>query len=440
MIQYSHNLSIKETDSMKRILPIFFVYIIFSVLYCSADPLDPDDLKYRGAFRLPEGERWEYSGYAMTYCPVGDAQGPEDGYPGSIFIIGHDHHQEIAEISIPVPMISLQKEPSQLNVAHILQGLTDIKGDMFEYLEIPRAGLAYMGDGEVAGEGKLYFCWGQHFQDNEPSHGWCETDLSDPQTKGPWLFGDLPNYTTNDYLFDVPSEWADINAPGKYLASGRFRDGHWSGRGPALFIFQPPGEDDAPEPGSKLENIIPLLLYGTNLPGAVEITNVDSIEMEGFGEADEWSGGAWLTSPGGSAIIFAGTKAVGKNWYGFSNGVEWPTDIDENTVYPEVPEWPFDDRGWWSGKIQAEFIFFDPADLVSVAKGEKKPYEPQPYATLEIDEYLFDPELNMQRSKRYLLGAICFDREHGFLYVVERRADEERSLIHVWQIEGADHI
>lgn len=109
--------------------------------------IQPEDLVYRGAFRLPDesnGSNWEYSGYAMTYCPVGDPGGPEDGYPGSLFAVGHDHHQQVSKIAIPVPVISRNKEAADLNTAETLQEFRDIRGGFYRELEIPRAGLEYL--------------------------------------------------------------------------------------------------------------------------------------------------------------------------------------------------------------------------------------------------------------------------------------------------------
>jgi|GEM_PF-5535116 hypothetical protein len=95
--------------------------------------IQPDDLVYMGAFRLPEasGEsNWEYSGYAMTYYPEGDSNN-QDGFPGSLFIIGHDHHQQISEVSIPVPVVSKTKDFNELNTATTLQEFHDISEHHF---------------------------------------------------------------------------------------------------------------------------------------------------------------------------------------------------------------------------------------------------------------------------------------------------------------------
>ena len=38
--------------------------------------------------------------------------------------------------------------------------------------------------------------------------------------------------------------------------------------------------------------------------------------------------------------------------------------------------------------------------------------------------------------ERLLLGASCFDRERGFLYIIERRADDEKGIVHVWKVNA----
>ncbi len=61
--------------------------------------LQPSRLVYRGAFRLPGpsgGSSWAYSGDGLTYYPDGDSGGTADGYPGSLFGIGHDWQHAVA--------------------------------------------------------------------------------------------------------------------------------------------------------------------------------------------------------------------------------------------------------------------------------------------------------------------------------------------------------
>jgi len=404
-----------------------------------ADLVLPEDLTYMGAFRLPEGSNnsnWEYSGYAMTYYPDGDPQDTGDGYPGSLFAVGHDHQQFVSEISIPEPFISPGKNLDDLNTAETIQGFHDITGGAFGYLEIPRAGLAYLPPQGDQSSGKLHFAWGQHFEDEwPPTHGWSELDISTPNTAGPWHIDGFSNYVTNDYMFEIPEDWASNYTPDLRLATGRFRDGHWSGLGPALFAIGPWDEGNPPPAGATLENVTPLLLYGEQQEGNFEIDISGEHSMITFSEPDEWSGGAWLTADDKSAVIFIGTKALGDSWYGFANGVVYPISGDPDEVYPDVPPWPHDSRGWWSEDIAAQILFYNPFDLAAVVAGEMEPWEPQPYATMEIDDYLLDPDFDHERQKRYLVGATAFDRERGRLFIMERRADEDKSIVHVFQVE-----
>ncbi|MBD3210370.1 hypothetical protein GF318_03240 [Candidatus Micrarchaeota archaeon] len=401
-----------------------------------AELVQPEDLEYVGAFRLPGpsgGSNWGYSGYAAAFYPEGDPYDPDDGFPGSLFAVGHDHHQMVSEISIPVPADSGNLE--NLNTAATLQPFADINRELFDYLEIPRAGLAYLPPQGGQSSEKLYFAWGQHFEfAHTPTHGWAETDLSCPDPRGLWHVGGYTNYAVNDYMFEIPQEWASANAPGKRLATGRFRDGVWSGLGPALFAIGPWNAGNPPSNGTELDTV-PLLLYGEQIEGVPEISINRSRKMEGFSESDEWSGGAWLTSGNKSAVMFVGTKAVGDTWYGFSNRVVYPTSGDPEETYPDVPDWPHDSRGWWSEDIDAQIIFYDPAELAMVAEGELEAWEPQPYAVLSINEYLYDPGFDYGRGKRYSVGAAAFDRENGLLYIFERMAgDDEKSIVHVFRL------
>lgn len=400
----------------------------------SGQVLQPENLVYLGAFRLPDDPNWEYSGHGLTYYPEGDPAGPDDGFPGSLFGVGHDHTLQVSEISIPLPVIS--KNLDDLNTASTLQPFADITGgSITEELALPRLGLSY-----EQSTNKLHFAWGQHIQDFEPSHGWAELDLSNPQPAGTWIFDSYTNYVTNDYVFEIPREWADAYTPGQYLATGRAREGPWSGHGIGLFAYAPWHDGNPLEPGGTLTTVTPLLLYGQQQPGNPEIASDESMAMNGNLDSDHWWGGAWLTYGDRSAVIFVGTKAIGNAWYGFANGVVWEYDCAEQDppTCPDYPDWPYDDRGFWADDYQAQIVFYDPADLAAVTLGEMETWEPQPYAKLNIDEFMFAPELDYADYKRDIVGAAAFDQERGLLFIVERLADEYKSVVHVFQIVGTD--
>ena len=380
--------------------------------------IQPADLVYRGAFRLPPDPAdmgWEWSNWssALTYYPEGDSGAPADGFPGSLFGVGHDWNQYVAELNIPVPVVSPGKDVNDLNTAATLQPFVDIRDGMFGEMELPRVGLAYLPALGGQTSGNLYFAWAPHLDEGatNPSHGWSKLDLSSPQPVGAWRVGDYWNYVTGDYLFDIPQAWADSYVSGRSLATGRFRDGGQGAQGPSLFAIAPWATGNPPAPGSTLPTT-PLLLYGN----AYE---PDPPSVADYHHSDEWTGAAWLTAGSKAAVLFAGTKGTGDCWYGCADGTD-------------QPPWPPDcDRGWWSTSFVGQLLLYDPAELAAVARGEVQTWDPQPYAVLNIDPYLY--HLTSTRQRHHL-GAAAFDRTRGLLYIIEPLADEDKPLIHVWGV------
>ena len=407
-----------------RMYYLYFIIIVSFVFPCFAQRIQPEDLVYLGAFRLPDSPGtpddvgWEWSNWAsgLTYYPDGDPAGPNDGYPGSLFGVGHDQTQYVSEISIPVPVISPTKNVDDLNTAQTLQPFRDIRGGLFGEMEMPRVGLEYLpAQGDQIAD-KLYFCWNDHMGEGEtnPSHGWCELALDDPQSAGTWRIAECWNYVTGDYLFEIPRAWADAHTPGMTLATGRYRDGGQGAQGPSIIACGPWNEGNPPAPGSTLPAVT-LLLYGN----AYE-DNPPS--MNGYHHSDEWSGGAWMTAGDKAAVIFVGTKGTGDCWYGWSDGTLSPNQ--ENREGPG-------EKGWWADSYVGQVLFYDPDDLTAVTRGDMETWQPQPYAALDIDEHLYHVESDQQWHH---VGAAAFDRQGGLLYVMEPLVDEEKSLIHVWRV------
>ncbi|HQM32448.1 MAG TPA: hypothetical protein PKX85_07875, partial [Candidatus Hydrogenedentes bacterium] len=375
----------RQTVFTRLILAAFTVLAPAGALHAATSTVDPADFAYLGAFRLPgDGERPEtfgYGGNAMTFNPQGDPAGDNDGFPGSLFVMGHErlpygelpNGNQIAEVSIPRPVAA--KSPGALPQAAFIQPFRDAARGLFtEYCEIPRVGMALIAD--PATGPKLHLAWGQHFHEDAaaqgPTHAWLEPGLDNPNPQGAWHIGHQSLYSVNGYLFEIPREWADAHTGGRRLATGRYRDGGWSGQGPALFAYQPWTDDGAPAaPGTRLKEI-PLLLYRSSR----DSEDVVNQALRGYQHADEWEGGAWLTtSTGKSAVLFAGTKGVGaKYWYGWVNpaGPEFPcveTEfVGQFTVCRNADGTPCsgadlqgcanhnDFRGWWSSRMEAWFI------------------------------------------------------------------------------------
>ena len=404
--------------------------------YALAGRITPEQFIYMGAFRLPDTEPyesgWYWGGTAMTYYPYGDTSGTKDGYPGSIYGTGHAWNMYVCEVDIPEPVVSTTKDLNDLNTSGILQNFTDVRGTLFTnavgeplFDEMMRAGIEYLPAQGSQLSDKLHLSWGQHLQEGafSPSHMWCELDLAHPESQGPWYFNGYSNYTSCDYLFEIPASWADSISNGYRLAAGRFRDGLWSGRGPALYAFRP-WQTDVHSGGDTLSAIVPLLLYGEVQEEIQHIYSDQTMCMNGFREADEWVGGAWLTYGEDSAVILAGTKGTGHSWYGLPDGTVW----DEEDTGQEDP---YNQRGWWCDGFKGLILFFDPSDFLRVVRGEMQHFEVQPYDSLNIDPLLFAVDSVQQKS--HVCG-VCYDRLRNYLYIGEWLADDDKPLIHVWKI------
>ncbi|MDY7078105.1 MAG: hypothetical protein SXV54_14415, partial [Chloroflexota bacterium] len=433
----------------------------------SGDLIQPGDLTYLGAFRLPDMEpgtpatmTWEYSGQALTYRPNGDPGGDGDGYPGSLFGTGHDVVNHVSEISIPIPISSTNL--ADLNYAGIIQGFADVRGGLFDDLvEMQRVGLQYLPAQTGQTSSKLYMAWGAHHQDEgspsqTPSHAWCDITLSAPNTQGAWWIGETTVerlYRVNDYIFDIPTTWADTHLGGAKLATGRYRDGGWSGMGPNIFAYGPWLDGSPPVSGTVLTTH-ELLAY--SYAGGDH-------KLDYYHDSDDWAGGAWLTAGTKSAVIFAGVKGGGDYWwYGYSSPagdgvpcvhIPLPGE-DEPRCYrssdgsscvddfPTCTGYEVESKGWWSSRFDAQILFYDPTDLAAVLDGTIQAHEPQPYATLDIDQNLFlswpgDTDINcgLGDQRKCRIGAVAYDRERGFLYVLELFADEAKPVAHVWQVQ-----
>ena len=432
--------------------------------------LQVSDFTYLGAFRLPGGESppltFAYGGNAMTFNPDGDP-GNSDAYPGSLFVMGHDRlaygdlpdGNQVAEVSIPPPAITA--DVSQLPKADFIQDFQTVAAGWFTDLEeIPRVGMAYLN--HPATGPKIHLSWGQHMQSqNEPSlQAWFDPTLTDPHFQGTWVIGDQTLYNVSGYMFEIPTSWAETYAQGRYLGAGRMRDGGWYGMGPALFAYRPWLPDGSAPPSGTHLQATPLLMY-ENTYNSADIVRC----MNGYQHPDEWEGAAWITTTSGkTAVLFAGTKSTGdKYWYGYMNplGATYPcvdTHIDDFTTCrtangDSCPEEDFTGccdpdqgtcityRGWWSSRFDAQIILYDPSDLARVATGDMESWQPQPYASLDIDDHLYlDPPewdvVNVGRGdqRRFRISAVTYDRAHDLLYVLEQLADGAKPVVHVWRL------
>lgn len=455
--------------------------------------IGPDNIVYIGAFRLPQGtnpgpQNFSWGGKAMTYYPSGDPDST-DTTPGSLFIAGNDSEDlwsrvracYVAEVSIPdlVPPWTAEELP----VAELLQDFVDLRGDTLYgadiFFELPKQGLQFLAARTPLDQDVLYMNWGQHIE-NEYAPSDC-TGVNDPScvpplagrvlgpagslasgtNQGPWWVDNASLYSINDYLFEIPPEWADAHVGGRRLAAGRFRDGGQGSQGPVIIAVGPWLEGNPPASASILGSVT-LLHYSS----FGDNTN----RLEGYQHADEWVGGAWLTTPNLTGVVFVGAKAVGQRcWYGWQrcpcdqipcvepeavggpgcyNADGTPCNLTDY-YYCTCTEQGCDancvgERGWWTERWEGQILFYDPDELARVASGEIPPYTPQPYACMSIADRLFlntppgaEGGMGSGNQRRYQLGAVAYDRTRNLLYVTEQFADQEgdQPVVHIWQVQ-----
>jgi hypothetical protein len=224
--------------------------------------------------------------------------------------------------------------------------------------------------------------------------------------------------------------------------------------GPNLIAYRPwiDGAGTPAEANTQLEHTF-LLGYAETLEESQDVTYHS---LQGYQHADEWEGGAWISSTTGkSAVLFAGTKATGdKYWYGYasidgagspcvsaSDARCWNADGSSCPVSDTVECHGTTDRGFWSSRFDSWIILYDPDDLARVAAGELQSWEPQPYATLDIDDHLFLNPDNVDLStlgegdqRRFRIGPSAYDRGNDLLYVLELYADGAKPIVHVWRV------
>jgi hypothetical protein len=407
--------------------PVYLPATLQSIASPAAGALiQPDDFVYLGAFSLPDetsaGTSWSYGGSGMTFFPGGDPGGAADGCPGSLFSTSFFPDQNyVSEFSIPAPVISADKDLNDLPVAVTLQPFADVTGGrqvpglsdsltLGDVQYLPRQG-SQTSD-------KLYWVMFEYYlPEGELGHGWSELDLAHPNAQGSWRLGSFPTAATNKYLFEIPQDWADAYTPGKYLLAGRNRMPNGGSLGPALHAFGPWNDGNPPADGSSVD-AAQLLYY----PFDYDYYFADHM-LRDYSHADEWHDGAWLTSGNRSAVILSGVKALRRE---FELEYYGPDNVDGCG----------ESKGWHAEPYYAAVLFYDPALLAASAKGLIEPYEIQPYAVLNLEDYMFQ-----QGCRPQTLGGVGYDRQHGLVYIMEKQvqADNGKPVVHVFRLSDQSH-
>jgi hypothetical protein len=328
------------------------VLLLLSCLYeglvsaaLQAQPLlQQSDLVYQGAFRVPGGifggSSFEYGGTALAHNPA----------KNSLFIVGHDWHQQVAEISIPTSVNSTVV--GNLPTASVLQPFTEAtEGKMFTI----NPGNIKVG-GLLVHQGQLYISAYDYYDGNAStvySHFSRPLNLSTKgQVGGPFNLGTLNSGFYSGYMASVPQAWqANFGAAaitGNCCLAIISRTSH----GPGLFSFDPANLGVIkPAPASPL-------VYYDSAHTTLGPWNATSKVFNGTTEIQG------VVFPDGTrSVLFFGRQGIGTYCYGGSqcNDPAFP-NTQGNHAYPYVYQ-------VWA---------YDAAELAAVKAGSKQPWDVKP--------------------------------------------------------------
>lgn len=391
----------------------------------------PEAVTYLGAFRLPAVSgpgysTWGYSNGPIAYYPHGDASGPDDGFPGSLFMAGHVYESRVAELDIPVPVIS--QSVSALPRAGLLQQMSSVTSGL------AGANGFIMGMTWMPSQGRFFFTIGSDY--NDPTADCNVSDMTpglasfaptllDPRSQGTWFLSRdgqrLHPYQSTRWIMEVPQAWADANLAGRSLVTGRYRG--WCPEGPSLYASGPWSVDSPPASGSDIP--------ATTLfhPGAY----LDTAKyMEGHGYANAYRGAVWLTAGTRHAAVVSGVIDFdpSRAYYGYENWTS-PNQCEPSGTCSGG-------RGWRAAKPHPAMLLFDPAVLREVATVTRSSWDVDPYARIDLANYM----LRNYPPTFLVTGATgeaiipTYDRARGILYVSESFADGDSPVVHAFRVAG----
>ena len=386
--------------------------------------LTPGNFLYLGGFRPPHFDRnqaaFSLGGWGITLRPDGDPSGAPDSCPGSLYIVGSQAKQLVAEISIPEPYISGKRIIDELPVAEILQQFGDITGGIREQLTAGSSEPFQIGGMQFVGN-RLHWTIYKYYNVETHdyfSHGTSSPFTSRPFPEGLWHLGPVGtgqsvwhSYKHAGYIFEIPDAAAKNWFGGRNLISGlQIATGlNIASHGPAMYAYSLPAHGTA---------------HGTSLDAVPLVVSDIDRPAPGFHPADRWTGGAWLTLGNKHAVIIAGRKSLGPVYYGDAR----PQDCTP-------------DKGFHGTPYEAQILFYSPEMLAHAARQSVDPYQVTPWLQWNQDtpggdfsQYLF-PSCNQH------IGGVTYDRKNSLLYVCQIDAGATRDfeyeflpVIHVFRI------
>lgn len=351
------------------------------------------DLNYLGAFKVPDGNigasTFEYGGTALTYNPGND----------SLFMVGHDWDQAIAEISIPeVRNGSL----SNLSTANVIQPFVNVQS------RIPSNDLE--GDVKVGGLlvngnqliGSLYEFYDANENATDSHFKLSSLNLSTANASGMFEVGNLGGGFVGGYMGTVPAAWQSALGTQYLTGQAGLSIIDRTSAGPAVFGFDPAQLGTNPAPTTNL------VYYPLSSPLADEQT-----QNPLFNTTTEIRG---VVFPEGTdTVLFIGSHGTG-SWC-YATG-----DICNDPYRP--------DQGPHAAPYVYQVWAYNANDLLAVKNGQLQPWQVRPY-----DVWTFD--LPYPENSKHI-GGVAYDAASGRIYVSQQLADDAKPVIHVFQVAPSD--
>ena len=407
-----------------------------------AERLQPTDLTYQGAFRLPGEFNWGARGISF-YPPGNDGAGSllvtgfelisDPAHPGeSCWDPAWNCQAYYGEVTIPAPVEAVNWEDLPEATARIAMTAFDgglaatvhreyIYIDDLEYVplrgtqtrdKLYGALILWYAEG-VAGEATFPTIWMANL-DGTGARGMFQVGPDEAPFHGRKM---------GAYLFTVPASYADQYLGGRTLVTGRSRgtpaDGtealttRGGSQGPTLFAFRAWETDN---PTGNLD-ALPMLYYRVAFPGCggPNVGDPDNCDYPDITMCDEWSGGAFVENGTRRAIMLLGYKGLGPNCY------------DEPPVTCGDP--CSDSHGYHCQPYERQVIFYDVHALGHSARGEQDPWIVVPYTIWRPAEFY------AQTAVCWNAGGMAFDPASRRLFMVERGLGPDAvNVVHVWSL------
>lgn len=391
-----------------KILCSIALFVASAISYATGVLLQPNDITYIGAFRLPEGTFGCSNGEACVFNYAGRGIGYNPAN-NSLYVSGHVYNEYLAEINIPTLINSTNIK--NLNTATIKQNFTNVWSGSLGRLG---PGGSYIENGGQTGgilvNGSKIVISQYAYYD-----GGFEAVLSHATVNSNWsggvgfsgmktVGGTSANVVgqTAGYMTWIPSDWRTRMGGPALTGIANIAIISRSSFGPSAWVFDP----------NKIGTVNPV--------PAVQVVGYPN----GHWTLGDWSGvnnyiggSDWITAvvwPEGSDTVLFYGRHGDTNCYGGGPECGDPTD-----PYKGSHGYPYHTRIW----------AYNANDLLAVKNGTKNPWDLKPYWM-----YNFEGQLNgFIGGTKIILGA-TYDASKQIIYVSADHGDGSIPVIHAFQV------